>query len=140
MSKLFEIQPTERKVSFRFVTYKNNRIATKILKLLKEGGIYKVSKLENEKENLIFTITIETKKELGYSYSDFKNEILSYIPDNFEANYQFSLVAGTLGFVNSFTVYGMDGILFEFSHRIKEIKSKDRSFMPKREDQIILKY
>lgn len=119
--KLVNIKPASREVKFDLHAYRNNRIVSKLMRLLKEGGIYKITKKNSTLESVIFGVSIISDKELGYVYSDLKKEIISYIPDNFPANYQFDFNGDKLGFIKSFRVYGMDGIYLDVSHRIKEI-------------------
>tara|TARA_R110000851_G_scaffold311414_1_gene471583 strand:- start:304 stop:714 length:411 start_codon:yes stop_codon:yes gene_type:complete len=128
MSQLFEIKPESREVKFDLYTYRNNRIVSKLMRLLKDDGIYKITKKHSTPESVIFGVSIISDKKLGYVYSDLKKEIISYIPDHFPANYQFDFNGEKLGFTKSFRVYGMDGIFLDISHRIKEINKK--SLMP----------
>lgn len=138
MSKLFEVPAEPREVAFKLQAYKQNRICNKILKLLKRDGVWAVK--ENRRldpENYrIFIVSKVSTDTIQDTANSLKNEIISYIPDAFNQNYQFDFTGNTLGFVRSFEVLSQeDDLLFVCYHNIKEVK-KGESVMPDPQDQI----
>lgn len=108
-------------------TYKGNRIAIKLMRLLKSGNIYKVKRIQDNKEFVTFEILISSKKNEKSELEALIAEIVSYIPDHFPLNYQFGISRMKLGFVYSFNIeIGCHEKWF--SHRIKEINKS--SIMP----------
>jgi len=134
MSKLFEAPAIPRKIKFRMETYKGNRVALKIILMLRKGGVYKVKEIfeDKVKENRIFEISTKSIRTYPEALGDLKLEIISCIPDTFPTNYLFSFSGHPLGFKNSFTIES-DELLMSVSHRIKEVKKGTK--IPK---QIIL--
>lgn len=123
MSKLFEVPAVPRKITFIMETYKGNRIALKIILMLRKGGVYKVKEIfkPDIEENRIFEISIKTTRTYPEALGDLKLEIVSCIPDTFPPNYLFSFSGHPLGFKNSFTIESAE-LLLTASHRIKEVK------------------
>lgn len=123
--------------SFTLMTYKNNRVAIKLMECLKKGNVYDVKKIRQKREvTPLYRITIESNVSEEMQLKLLCNEMESYIADNFTPNYMFSINNLPFGFINSFEVrsieHGSD-LKFSWGHRIKEIK--DGSIMPK--NQII---
>lgn len=138
MSKLFEVPANERELKFKLETYKGNRIALKLIKLLKRDGVYKIAQLENINENRIFEVSIKSNQSKFDVLNELKNEIISYIPDNFTNNYLFNFKDKSLGFVYSFTVE-LDGeTRFEVYHKIKEVRTNGGTNIPAAKNQIII--
>lgn len=129
MSLLFEVPADKRLLTFRLLTYPANRVVSKLMKLLKNGRVYKV---RDEWDTLtvnadrIYIITIETDDAYTDAISKLKREIKSYLPDHFPENYKFDFPVfdekPPFGFVNSFAIYGDYGVIMEGYHRIKEVK------------------
>lgn len=138
MSKLFEVPANERELKFKLETYKGNRIALKLIKLLKRDGVYKIAQLEGLNENRIFEVSIKSNQSKFDVLNELKNEIISYIPDNFTNNYLFNFKDKSLGFVYSFTVE-LDGeTRFEVYHKIKEVRTNGGTNIPAAKNQIII--
>lgn len=137
MAKLFDIKANERELIFKLETYKGNRIALKIIRLLKADGIYKVRE-SYLGEIRIFEVRTNSDLEESEAGGKLKEEIISYIPDNFKVNYRFNFKEAPLGFVRSFCVRDSeDKIIFDVYHRIQEIRTNGASVMPSHKDQII---
>ncbi len=135
MSKLFEVNPIERAVFLNIESYKTNRVLTKIVKLLNKDGIFKVVDMNkfcdidpNEK---VYSILVNSDKDKKEILQDFKNEIISYIPDHFPDNYLFNFKEAPFGFIRSFRVDIDDEFSFEVYHKIKEVRTKRRTIIPK---------
>lgn len=138
MSKLFNVPANERELKFKLETYKGNRIALKLTRLLKRDGVYKIAQLESSNENRIFEVSIKSNQSKFDVLKKLQSEIISYIPDNFPINYLFNFKDKSLGFVYSFTVE-LDGeTRFEVYHKIKEVRTKDGTNIPSAENQIIV--
>lgn len=122
MNKLFEIEAIKRPVTFRMETYKSNRVALKIVRILSKGNYFQVKEIEKDnKESRIFELYRVTNITFEQALSEVKNEIVASIPDNFKPNYLFCFYGHPLGFVNSFSITGEAGTI-NVSHKIKEIK------------------
>ena len=136
--KLFNIKPIQSETTIYLNTYKGNRVALKFIKLLKKGGVYKVKDPRRGDDEPSFTITITTDKTAEEDFNDFKNELISYIPDNFKSNYLFDFAGFcSLGYIKSMFIYciGVPGAL-EVGHKIKEIRTSGESIEPKNQEQI----
>jgi hypothetical protein len=128
--KLFEIEPQKSNHYLLIKSYKNNKILNKIIQLLKKDGIFKVSELKND-----LNFGDKNYKIVAFiacSQSDFiellKNEIISYIPDNFPVNYMFDFTGVSLGFTLSFAI--VDPISKKevlISHKIREQRTDGTS-------------
>ncbi len=120
--KLFNIEANKRTVSLYFETYKGNRIALKLLRLLGSGGVYEVKETNSKEKNIrIFEVSVLSNKSEDDIIQDLKNEIVSYIPDNFTKNYIFYFSGNPLGFIRSFE-FGIHEIKKVVCyHKIKEI-------------------
>lgn len=141
MSKLFEVPATLREVVFTLHSYKQNRVCNKLLKLIKEDGIFAVkSKRSKDAENYrIFRLSILSTDTITEAATLLKNEIISHIPDAFTPNYQFDFGGDRLGFTRSFEVYDPSKeLVFACYHNIKEVKKNGESIMPAPKDQITL--
>lgn len=131
MTKLFEVPPKERQVKLILRTYKGNRIALKIIRLLKKGGVYNVNDVSDSSENnRTFEVLVLSNKSLIDSLEDLKNEIISYIPDHFEKRYIFHFTQKPLGFVRSFEIEVEHIRKIVCYHKIKEINK--RSITPEK--------
>lgn len=120
--KLFEVPATPVERVFTLSTYHGNRIAGKLMGLLKSGKVYKVKKLRGKNEFTTFEISIKSRSNKKEAFELLVNEILSYIPDNFPKNYIFSVGVLRIGFVYSFYLRDEDSQnCRHFSHKIKEI-------------------
>lgn len=121
-NRLFNIEAKSTEKIIHFTTYKKNRIAKKLLTLLDSGGVYSVRSGLNQKYFSTFEITITSKRTKEEELKAFQNELISYIPDNFPSNYQFSVGKRRLGFIFSFT-YCIDNgeTSTPWFHNIKEI-------------------
>lgn len=128
---IIENNPDKKIRSFELHTYTANRIASKLMRLLKKDGVYKVGNdwdPERTDAERIYTISIETDREYRDVIADLKNEIISYLPDHFPKNYTFEVHLfdkfPPLGFIYSFEIVDelTKGVLIRGSHRIKEIK------------------
>lgn len=120
MSQLFYIEPTPVKRTYKLTTYKGNRIALKLMRILKKGKIYSIKRLQSAKDLVIFEVSIVSTNEALEDNVLLIREIVSYIPDTFPSNYLFDFKSQPLGFVHSFNIKGeyMD---VNVSHKIKEI-------------------
>ncbi len=124
-----ETPADKRELKFKLHTYPANRVASKLMRLLKNGRVYKV---RDEWDTLttaadrVYIITIETGDPYTTAAVKLEREIKSYLPDNFPENYTFEFPEfdqkPPFGFVNSFAVYGDYGVIMEGHHRIKEVK------------------
>ena len=133
MSKLFEVKPETRELVLQIETYKKNRIANKLLRLLKVGGVYKVSETKSKNpDTKLFNISVLSSEPRIETLEALKNEIISYIPDHFPINYFFDFKSQPLGFVSSFIV-SLEGSSFVVSHKIKEMRSNGNTIIPKGE-------
>lgn len=132
--KLFNLNPISVNRVFYIETYKGNRIALKLIKLLKKDNLYKIKLSERGKDFTIFEVSILSKEEKTKALDSLVSEIISYIPDNFTRNYIFKVNEQPLGFINSFVVRD-DKRKVYFSHKIKEINKN--SILPK--NQITVK-
>lgn len=124
MSQLFEIPITPVKRYFLVTTFSGNRIALKLMNLLKNDGIYTVKRM-NKASFIEFEISIMSKKSPEEQFNKLKDEILSYIPDHFPKNYVFYVGRNELGFINSFTLSSLECNL-AFCHKIKEINKNSK--------------
>lgn len=138
MNKLFEVPASPRDVIFRFETYKGNRIALKLLKLMRADPVFKIKSVESPNENRIFEISIFSGEDLETIISKLKGEFISYIPDNFPSNYMFDFSGKRLGFIHSFQVFNemTDELCFELFHRNKEVRTDGKSIVPDFKNQI----
>lgn len=128
--ELFNIEPNKRVLSFYVMTYPANRIASKFMKLLKRGGVYKVRDewdTTNIAADRAYIVSIESNEPYEKVVKNLRNEIISYISDHFPSNYFFDFEGVPLGFVNSFEIYGDHGEAFRVAHRIKEIRKDGTS-------------
>lgn len=133
-NKLFEVPETPILRTFKLGTYQGNRIAVKLMRLLKGDKIYSVKRLKSAGDLATFEISILSKEQKVDALKSLVNEVLSYIPDNFPRNYLFHVNEQPLGFVNSFYLE-LDGSYCYFAHKIKEINKF--SIMP--ETQIFIR-
>ena len=131
MSILFDIPAKKRLVSFKVLTYRSNRVASRFMGLLKRDGIFKVRNiwdLTGETAERVYMVEIVSDKSLGEIVKILRNEINSYISDHFPENYFFDFEDETpLGFINSFEIYCELGKVLKASHRIKEIRKDGTS-------------
>lgn len=125
--KLFNLDPTPIERVFIIKSYAGNRLAVKLMRLLKGDKIYKVKRLDSINDLTIFEASIKSIEEKKETLKLLVNEVISYIPDNFPPNYIFWVNDQPLGSVNSFSIEIDDEIVI-FSHKIKEINK--RSVMP----------
>jgi len=114
------VKPVPKDRLFKLTTYRGNRVAIKLMRLLKSGNIYKVKRIQNNENLITFEILISSIKNERAELEALVNEIVSYIPDHFPPNYQFGINKMKMGFVYSFEIE-IGGRLKWFSHRIKEI-------------------
>lgn len=131
-NKLFDIPATPVERVFIVEAYAGNRIAVKLMRLLKADKIYKVKRLrDNNKDFTIFEVSINSTETLETAFKKLKEEIISYIPDNFAPNYLFSVGIVKMGFTYSFRLShgeGLNTLTALFFHKIKEINKN--SVMP----------
>lgn len=131
MSLLFNIPANARELTFKLHTYPANRVASKLMGLLKQGNVYKV---RDEWDTIstaadrIYIITIKTADDYPTAAAKLRREIKSYLPDHFPKNYTFDFPEfdqkPPFGFIRSFEIFGELGSIMEGYHRNKEIKKK----------------
>lgn len=129
-NKLFEVPAEPRILTFTLQAYHGNRLAVKLMRLLKAGKIYTVKRLRNQKEFTTFELSILSVEEKKDALKLLVQEIISYIPDNFPPNYIFWVNDQPLGSVNSFSI-NLDGETINFAHKIKEINK--HSILPEKQ-------
>ena len=134
--KLFEVPAQKRKVTFYLETFKVNRIATKLIDLLKEFSNFEVKAVEGFEEKRIFEISIFSYMDQNKLAEELKKEIIVILGVHFPDNYLFNFKDKQLGYVNSFNVFSENGFHFEACHKIKEIRSKGNTLIP--EQKIIV--
>lgn len=124
-----ESPANKRELSFKLLTFPANRVVSKLMRLLKNGRVYKVRDewdTITSNADRVYIITIETDKAYTAAAGDLRREIKSYLPDHFPENYTFDFSEfdkkPPFGFVNSFAIYGDYGVIMEGHHRIKEVK------------------
>lgn len=133
-NKLFDIPATPVERVFLVEAYAGNRIAVKLMRLLKADKIYKVKRLrDNNKDFTIFEVSINSTETLETAFKKLKEEIISYVPDNFAPNYLFSVGVLKMGFTYSFRLSTINELSPDFRqslffHKIKEINKN--SVMP----------
>ena len=137
MSKLFHISAIKKEYFFIFETYQKNRIASKIIRKIKEDKKYIISVSESLTESRIFEIRIFSGDYKSNVIHNLKKDIYKAIKASFPNNYLFDFGDRRLGFTNSFKVYLHDDCFcFECYHRIKEIRRDGSSIMPNVNEQI----
>ncbi len=129
-NKLFDIPANPRLLTFTLRAYHGNRLAVKITNLLRDGKIYTVKRLRNQKDFTTFELSIMSEKDKKDSLRLLIQEIVSYIPDNFPPNYIFWVNDQPLGSVNSFSIT-IDDEIVNFSHKIKEMNK--HSILPEQQ-------
>lgn len=130
-NKLFKVPQKKREVIFYLSTYKGNRIAIKLMKLLKESSSYfMVEALKSSDENRIFEISIFTDIHFENIVSILQVTIANLLYSNTPENYLFDFKNRRLGFVNSFNVFSNKGFHFEVCHKIKEIRTNGGTNIP----------
>lgn len=130
MSKLFEIPASKRKVVFYLETYKGNRIAIKLMKLIKKSSNFFVDDVESSEDSRIFEISIFSDKDLTDLVAELKDSIISKILTDTPENYLFDFKDRRLGFINSFNVFSENGFHFEVCHKIKEVRTNGGTNIP----------
>lgn len=133
--KLFDVEAKEVSYTIEIESYKFNKVFNKLIACIKKSGIYKLRQLDNELRpySKAYEVTGALKGSREEFVRNFKDEIKSYIPDVFPANYHFD-IRGTkgeirLGFTASFNIYYMDkgDNIVRFYHLIKEQRTDGRS-------------
>ncbi|MCP4552336.1 MAG: hypothetical protein GY834_09910 [Bacteroidetes bacterium] len=116
--KLIQVPAEKRNLIFFLDTFENNRIAIKLMRLLKDHDKFSVDRVNSR----IFEISIFTDKEFNDIVFDLKTSLTGYMEVNFPYNYLFDLSKRKLGFVNSFNVFSEEGMHLEVCHKIKELR------------------
>jgi hypothetical protein len=128
-NKLFNIPAVAIERVYVLETYHGNRIAVKLMRLLKAGNVYKVKRLKSKNDLTIFEISLKSKEHYDAAFKRLIAEIFSYVPDNFPPNYLFWVGDNPLGSVASFKIGKKgDSYSLSVSHKIKEINKS--SVMP----------
>lgn len=120
----------KRNVVFYIATYKGNRIAIKLMSLLKESSDFTVEALESLDENRIFEISIFTDMDFKDVVLYLKEVFVLYLDTHFPDNYLFDFKDRRLGFINSFNVFSGEGFHFEVCHKIKEVRTNGGTNIP----------
>lgn len=137
MTKLFNIEPTERDVVFYLETHQKSRIVNKIIKGFQNDEKYIVEDVESFGDSRIFGIRLFSNETEDEIIKDFKTEICGIITNTFPLNYQFDFGSRRLGFTYAFKVYLNESeICFECYTRIKEIRKDGSSVLPEASNQI----
>lgn len=129
-NKLFEVQPEKRNVVLYLETYKGNRIAIKLMKLIGEGDIFFTSPVNGVSENRIFEVSIFSDKHFEEIMATLKHELVNLMETNFPENYLFDFTESRLGFINSFSIFDSSGTHFQVCHKIKENRTNGGTNIP----------